>query len=322
MRDGDSPAGIGVLGAGAMGSLFAGLLALSGHPALLLARPSRHVDAIRDGGLRVREPGETDRTAHPAIATDPAAVAGVSALIVLVKAWATGEAVSAVAPWLAPDCLVVTLQNGLGNREEILRNCPGHDPGLVVAGVTSEAALSPEPGAVTHTGRGWTAIEVGPDVAALRVAALCGALTAAGLPASPEPAMEAAIWRKLAVNAAINGVTALAGVNNGAILDDPALLEISLRAGREVAAVARLAGVACGDVERAIIEVARATSANRASLHRDLDTGRRPERDAIYGAVARAARALHAEVPVCETLGALVGARERAAFGTSGEANR
>jgi 2-dehydropantoate 2-reductase len=310
---------IGVLGAGAMGSLFAGLLALAGFPVVLIGRPSPHLRAIESSGLTLETPTGHRRSVALQIATSTNGIPPISALIVLVKSWATADAVAAICDAIPRDALILTLQNGLGNREAILTACEPHDPALVISGITSEAALIPAPGVVIHTGHGSTAIGL-PRGAGIEFAADLGiALANAGLPARLAPAIEQDIWRKLAINAGINGVTALSGVVNGEVASDAGLLTIALRAGAEVAAVARAQDIDIGEVDTAIIEVARATGRNRSSMLRDLETGRRTEADAIYGAVSRIAAEHRVEVPVCDTLGALVSARERAGMATTGK---
>lgn len=306
---------VGVLGAGAMGSLIAASLAAAGEPVVLFARESPHVAAIVRSGILLVEPDGHCRRVALSIATDPDPARDIRALIVLVKTWATSDALSALAPMLPPDALVVTLQNGLGNRETMLAACPRQDPALIVSGVTSEAALIPDAGTVLHTGHGSTSIGF-ESASRAAVQSLCASLGAAGLPSTPDPAIRNAVWRKLAINAAINGVTALAGVENGRIATDAQLRGIALRAGQEAASVARSERAEPGDIERGILDVARSTARNRSSMLRDIEEGRRTEWASIYGEIVRLAGVHHLDAPVCETLGALVSARERAVIAT------
>ncbi|MCC6315654.1 MAG: 2-dehydropantoate 2-reductase [Thermomicrobiales bacterium] len=299
---------IAILGTGAMGLLVGALLGIAVRPPLMLTRarggaaPVRHLVRVRSADA---PPLETSLD----FAADPAAVVGADCLLVLVKAWATADALAPWRPYLSSSTLVLTLQNGLGNREQVVAALPDHPVGRIAAGVTTEAALRVGPREVAHTGRGRTTL--GPAAGVPRtLAELAAALTAAGLPATVEPEIEQAIWEKLAVNAAINGLTALAGVENGAIATRPDLAEVATAVAREVAAVAAVEGIILDDPAATALSVASATARNRSSMAIDVETGRRSEVDAIHGAVVERARAAGIATPVTATLAALIRAHE------------
>jgi 2-dehydropantoate 2-reductase len=306
---------IGVLGAGAMGSLLAARLSTGGVAAVLLARPSEHVARMLAGGLLLEQRDGLARRLPLPIALDPAAAAHLDAVIVLVKRWATHEAVAPVAPFLRPETLVLSLQNGLGARDDLLAALPDHPPARVAHGITAQAALLVEPGVVRHTGTGPTVLGDPGGDGASPVRRLAEALTGAGWPTTVEPDIEPAIWRKLAVNAAINGISALAVVPNGAIAEQPGLRRLAERVAAEVGTVAWAHGIDTGDAAAATIAVAVATAANRSSMAQDLARGRRTEVEAIHGAVVRAAEERGIEVPLVELLAELIRAREQASLG-------
>jgi 2-dehydropantoate 2-reductase len=244
--------------------------------------------------------------------TDPAPVAAADLVVLLVKAWATAEAVASVRPYLREEAAVLTLQNGLGNGAA-LRAALGPEPRPeVLVGVTSQAALRVAPGVVRHTGSGPTLVGREGGGVDARATAAAAAFTAAGLAAAAVPDIDRWVWRKLAVNAAINGLTALAGVPNGEIAADPDLRAAGVALAREVEAVARAHGLELGDVAAAVAEVATATAGNRSSMLRDLETGGRTEVDAIHCAVVAAGDAVGIDTPGNRTVAALVRARERA----------
>jgi len=299
-----------VLGAGAMGTLVAGSLARAKQKVLLIGRGSSHVRAIQSGNLRIVEIDGRPRKATVQTYSLPGWPVGARYLIVLVKSWATFRAVDAFSEGvLDPDVLVVTLQNGLGNLEAIHKALPDHPRSSITAGVTTEGALFEKPGQIRHTGLGITRIGVPPGGDRAAVERLCVMLTTAGLQAEVAEDIQQAIWSKLAVNAAINGVTALAEVRNGEIVDDPALRAVAERAAREVAAVARTEGVEIGDPVAAMLEVATATAQNRSSMLRDLELRRRTEVDAIHGEVARRGAAAGIDVPINQAMAAMIDAR-------------
>lgn len=114
----DQPWRIGVVGPGALGCLFAGLLALAGHDVRLLGRRREQTDALQRDGVVVERDGEARRAAVRA-STDPAALGPVDLAIVLVKATDTAEAATRLPALLGPDAPAVSLQNGLGNVEAL-----------------------------------------------------------------------------------------------------------------------------------------------------------------------------------------------------------
>jgi 2-dehydropantoate 2-reductase len=228
-------------------------------------------------------------------------------VLVLVKSHQTAAAAQHAARARAPEGLVLTLQNGLGQREELAAAVGAEH---VVVGVTSVGATLVAPGAVQVGGLGATVLGRTPATAE-RLVRVVELFNAAGLPTTVTDDIERLRWRKLAVNAAINAVSALAGVPNGALLADPALAVDMAAAAREVGAVAAAAELDLGvDPAELARSVALATAGNRSSMLQDLDRGAPTEVDAIQGAVVRAGRRLGVPTPVNERLWRAVRARE------------
>jgi 2-dehydropantoate 2-reductase len=287
-----------VFGAGSLGSLLGGLLARA-HDVTLVGRDP-HVERVRAEGLRV--------TGEYSVRVEPAATTAVPAerfdlALVAVKAFDTRAAAEALG---AADLdAVLSVQNGLDNE----RTLAGALDAEVLAGTCTYGARLTEPGIVECTGRGEVALGP-PDGGESTVAeSVGGALRAADIETTVAADMPRRRWEKLAVNAGINAVTALARTENGALVDGPAG-EPARRAAEEVARVARERGVDLSDdaAVEAVERVAAATSANRSSMLQDVDSGERTEIDAISGAVVDRA---DAAVPVNETLTALVRGWER-----------
>jgi 2-dehydropantoate 2-reductase len=287
-----------VFGAGSLGSLLGGVLARAQDVTLVGRDP--HVERVRAEGLRV--------TGEYSLHVEPSAATAVpderfDLAVVAVKAFDTPGAAESLG---AADLdAVLSVQNGLGN-EATLASALDAD---VLAGTCTYGAGLTEPGTVECTGRGEVALGP-PDGGESPVAASVGAaFRAAGVETTVAADMPRRLWEKLAVNAGINAVTALARVENGALVDGPAG-EPARRAASEAARVAREQGVDLSDgaAVDAVERVAAATSANRSSMLQDVDDGERTEVDAINGAVVdRAAD----PVPVNETLAALVRGWER-----------
>lgn len=287
-----------VFGAGSLGSLIGGLLARE-HDVVLVGRDP-HVRTVRERGLRVT--GEYDRRVTPRATTDGTDLEADLA-VVTVKSFDTSAAARALATGTFD--AVLSLQNGLGNEERLAATLETS----VLAGTTTYGAVLREPGRVECTGTGEVAIgppEGGESPPAKRVRE---AFSAAGIRSTVDPEMPRRRWRKLAVNAAINPVTALAGVANAAVLEDPAR-SIARSAARETARVAREQGIDLPD-DRAVAavgSVARATAENTSSMAQDVEGGRRTEIDAINGAVVERGGE---PVPVNATLAGLVKTWER-----------
>lgn len=290
-----------VFGAGSLGSLIGGVLARV-HDVTLVGR-STHVDSIRSDGLRVT--GELEAHVTPAATTDGRNLAAELA-VVTVKAADTPAAADALATGTFD--AVLSLQNGMGN-EAILADVLESS---VLAGTATYGAIRREPGVVDCTGLGEVVLgprEGGHSPLATRVG---NAFCEAGLETTVAEDVPRRLWEKLAVNAAINPVTALADVDNGAILDPPAE-DLARSAARETARVARAAGVSLTDEAAvdAVSQVARDTAANASSMRQDVRAGRRTEIDAINGYVVDRAAELGLEVPTNRLLTSLVRTWER-----------
>jgi 2-dehydropantoate 2-reductase len=297
---------IGVVGAGAIGLTFAAALA-SVHDVVVLARRSSVAELLNRDGIAVL--GDTGAASVPVHATaDAGAFADRDAVIVAVKAYATGEALAPLHGTLLARALVASVQNGIENIEHARAALPG---ARVIAGATTQGAIGLGDGRVRPTNRGTTIF--GRDDAAWPAAdELAAAFVAAGLDAHVTGDVAALLWQKLVVNAALNPLGALAARTNGAVATDPDLAPLARALAAEAAAVARAEGINPGDPWAAVQAAAEATAANRNSMLQDLDAGRRTEIDEISGAIVRRAHAHGVAVPLTETMLRLVRARERA----------
>lgn len=307
-----------VAGAGALGSVVGGLLAARGWPVTLLGRAD-HLDAVRRAGLRVEGLFGDHNVRELSCVTDAAALRGrFSTVLLTVKSWDTEAMMRVVSPVLAPDGLVVSMQNGLGNLERI-------------AGVVGDARVLGArvifgsevvaPGCVRVTVEAAPVLVGSPDPAdATRVAAAerwAGELAAAGISAAPTATLLAELWAKVFYNAALNPLGALLGVPYGRLPADPDARCIMDDAITEAFAVARAASVplAWPDAEtyRALFyeRLVPATARHRSSMLQDLERGRPTEIDAINGYVATRGAALGVPTPVNTTLTRMIRARVR-----------
>ncbi|MGM0604130.1 MAG: ketopantoate reductase family protein [Halobacteriota archaeon] len=291
-----------VFGAGSLGSLIGGLLARV-HDVTLVGRDP-HMRAIDRDGLRIRG-AICDRT-RPDATTE---LGGLDAdvAIVTVKTYDTDAAIDALAEGTYD--AVLSLQNGL--TEE--RLAAGLRP-TVLSGTATYGARRTAPGVVECTGIGRVVLGAyggGTDPRAERVGKAFRDASIETLVATDMPRRR---WVKLAVNAGINPVTALARVENGALAAEP-LRSVALSAARETARIARASGVDLSNSEAidAIESVIDATAANRSSMLQDVEAGRRTEIDAISGVVADRADNYGLDVPTTRTLLSLVRGADRTA---------
>ena len=284
-----------VYGAGALGSLVGGMLARA-HDVTLVGRDA-HMRRIREDGLRID--GEVNAHVRPRAVTDGARRSAELALVTT-KTYDTDSAAADLAT--GEYDAVCSLQNGLTEERLVAAVDPP-----VLAGTASYGARFLEPGHVRCTGVGEVVVGTlagGPSALASRIGR---AFDAAGVDATTAEDMPRRRYEKLAVNAGINGPSALARVTNGEVRTGPAV-DVAREAAREVATVARADGIDLPDETAidAVERVAHDTAANRSSMCADVEAGRRTEVDAIYGTIVERAAAHDVDVPTCRTLSALI----------------
>ncbi len=304
---------IAVVGAGAMGSLFGGLLAASGEDLTLVDVWREHVEAINAEGLRIGS-HEGSRTISVRATTDPSSVGSVDLIIIFVKSYDTLEATRDALPMVSEDTVFLSLQNGLGNIEKISEVVGS---GRVIPGTTAQGCTLIGPGEIVHAGNGPTIIGELDGRLTMRAFEIRDTLERAGFETEISETIRGAYWSKVLVNVGINPITALTRLRNGELLDDPEIKGVMRRAVEEAIEVAEALGIDLGygdHVER-VYDVARATAMNRSSMLQDVERGRRTEIDALNGAVVRLAKGLGVNVPMNEALTAAVRALERTRAG-------
>ncbi len=288
---------IAVVGAGAMGSLFGGML--SAVTEVTLLDPwAEHVDAMQRDGLRIVELDGRETTIPVTATADPAAVPEVDLVIIFVKSHGTRQASQWASRFLAPGGLALTLQNGFGNGE-MMAEVLGAD--RVVAGVTSHGATLLGPGRVRHAGCGPTHIATRPEIAA-RLAEVAAVFEQAGFEVHLSDDLESLVWGKLIINVGINGLTAILRVPNGQLVEIPAASALMAQAVAEAEAVCQAKGISLpyDDPLGCVQEVARATATNRASMLQDVLRGVPTEIGVINEAIVREGKRLGVSTPVNE----------------------
>ncbi|GAB7539915.1 ketopantoate reductase family protein [Burkholderia sp. 3C] len=293
---------VAVMGAGAVGCFYGGMLARAGQEVVLIGRP-RHVEAIGAAGLRFESARFDERVAVRASA-DPAQAAGADLVLVCVKSDDTPAAADALRPHLGDDAVVVSLQNGIDNAAT-LEAALGRPTIAAAVYVACEMA---DAGHLRHHGRGDLIIGAGAHSGA--VAAL---FDAAGVPTVVSADVGAALWAKLLLNCAYNALSAIAQApfgEIGAIADvDEAMRNIIA----ECLAVARAEGVALDlDTERQYARIRQTIPAGQhSSMAQDFAHGRATEIAHLNGAIVRRGAALGVPTPVNQLLVALIRMLER-----------
>ncbi|WP_269509472.1 ketopantoate reductase family protein [Burkholderia sp. IMCC1007] len=304
---------IAILGAGAMGSLFGGLLAERGAAVTLIDVNEAHLDAIRRDGLRIDDDrGErrirTLQAVRPEAANADAAAAPdtpFDLVIVFTKSLHTRAALDGVRAVLSPHTFVLTLQNGLGNVETLNAFVPLE---RILVGVTTWPADVAGPGHVRSHGTGTIRMMTADGAARPFAATVAAALSGAGLACSLDADVWAAIWEKVAFNAALNTLCAATGCTVDQLGNHHDGPRLALAIAAEAAAVARAKGIAVDGerIARNVEHAIRDHRGHRPSMLQDVLAGRRTEIDAISGRVVAAARETGVAVPHTDALLALV----------------
>jgi len=299
---------VAVVGAGAVGSFYGAMLARAGHAVVLIGRPA-HVDAIRRDGLRLEMAGKSESLTIDA-SSEIAAAHGADLVLVSVKSSDTEAVARELAPALARDAVVVSLQNGVENADVIAR----HVAATVVPAVVYVATAMPAPGIVRHHGRGD--LVVGPRTrAAARDPALAGRLEAiasffatAGVAVKVSADVVAELWSKLMVNCAYNAISALAQSSYGEMVALAPIRELQRTVVGEVVAVAAASGVELplAAAVEAMERIAPAMPAQLSSTAQDVARGKPSEIDHLNGFVVRRGREVGIATPANQALHALV----------------
>jgi 2-dehydropantoate 2-reductase len=285
------------------------MLARAGVPVTLIGRQP-HVDAITRRGL-VIDSFRFQETVRVPASTGLSPVRDAQLVLVCVKTPDTERTARELAGSLAPDALLVSLQNGVDNAERIYQ-ATGRAPLSAAVYVAVEMA---GPGEIRHTGRGDLLLGD-----ALAEAGMCGrrlqllasvqdVFARAGVPAEIPASIRVSLWTKLAMNCAFNAISALTGVRYGPIVADTGTRAVLSNAVEEVVAVARAAGVSLplADIVSAAMTLGGESMPNAlSSTAQDLQRGKPTEIDALNGYVARLGAQLGVATPVNQALHALV----------------
>jgi 2-dehydropantoate 2-reductase len=305
---------VAIVGCGAMGSVYAGLLAAAGHEVWAVDTWEDHMSAIREAGLRVAGASGDRTVALAGAVATPAEVGGpVDVVILATKVPQAAEAAAALGPLLGPATPVISIQNGLGGPQRVAAVL---GPERVVIGVVGGFGASvPAPGYAHHNGMEFVRLgEYSGDGVSERVRELGRLWETGGFKVLLFDDVHQLVWEKLICNCTFSGPSAVMGLTVGEILADDAAWSVASTCAREAWEVARASGVKV-DIDDPVAYVrafGEKIPGARPSLLLDHLAGRRSEIDAINGAIPPAAAEVGLTAPVNATITAHVKVKERA----------
>lgn len=301
---------IAIIGSGAMGSLYGGILSEYGNEVYFIDVFKEHVDEINKNGLCIVE-NETERYINSIIATTDANEVGkVDLAIIFVKSTVTDIAVKQNKSIFDKNTIVLTLQNGLGNIEKINSVV---DKSQIVVGTSANGANMIKAGKINHAGNGGTTIgeisgEITPRIKELKNLLNINKLGQCNVSDN----VMGLIWDKLLVNVGINPLTAITGFKNGQLLENEEsriLLDKLVEEGIEVANALNVK-LSFKDSEYCK-KICEATKNNISSMLGDIKNKRKTEVMNINGVIVKQGKKLGISTPINEVMTNLVLLKER-----------
>jgi 2-dehydropantoate 2-reductase len=305
----------GIVGAGAIGCLFGARLTLAGYEVTLIHRDSSIVRTIQKNGIGLKEIDRKFKRVRVPTRQGPAQLPGTDVLIVAVKAYDTSAMAASYRGLLPRETTILSLQNGLGNVEALRSRLKNN----LLAGSTTEGALSTGPGTVTHTGRGLTFIGdprgVNTDITSrIRVA-----FDEAGFHTKISSNIRGVLWTKTIVNAAVNPLSSLTRLPNGKLAQNAQIQEIARRAMDEGILVSHAAGIRLvGDPRKLWGKILWSTRANKSSMLQDIERGKSTEIRQLNGALVSYGEKTRVKTPINYVLTKLVQGLEESSKTTGG----
>lgn len=297
-----------IIGTGAMGSLFGAWLSLKSEVTLFNVRQEA-VDRIVQNGVTIEQLDGSVKKYSLAAISDTRQFRGKADLVIIfTKTWATESAARSAAKLIDRKGTALTLQNGLGNKEQIDAIIGSE---VCIAGITAQAATVMSPGVIRHCGNGETVIG-NPAGQEERGNKLQELFTACAIPTRISKNYQGLIWGKLVINVGINALAALLQVPNGVLGETPECQAIMKEAVEEAVLVAFAAGITLpyDDPWKEVLKVCSNTAANRASMLQDRLRRAPTEIEAINGAIVRRGEALGVATPVNRCITQMIKAME------------
>ncbi|MGB9592014.1 MAG: ketopantoate reductase family protein [Anaerolineales bacterium] len=292
-----------IIGSGAMACLVAARLSKAGKNIIMLGHWAEALQTIRRDGITLHYNGKNFQTPPLEITDQPDQIGQIEHAIVLVKSWQTEKAAQQLRQCLRKNGIALTLQNGMGNREMLAQYLGAN---RVALGIATMGAFLQAPGKVQYGGEGKISLSIHD-----RLGFLKEALLQSGFEVEEVVDPDSLLWGKLVVNSAINPLTALLDVPNGALLERPTARAMMINLARETAAVAHSLRIPLPFDNPAahVEEVAARTANNYSSMLQDVRRCAPTEIDAISGAIVHAGEQADVPTPLNEIMWQLVKAK-------------
>ena len=301
---------VAVVGCGAMGSVYAALMASAGHEVHAVTTWPDHAHAMASKGLRV-EGASGDRTVKLASAgTTTDGIGTCDLVIIATKAFDVAAAARSSVSLLGPETVVQTIQNGLGSPETA---APILGEDRIAVGVVGGFGASVRgPGHVHHNGMEMVRFGAFKGLPTQRLQASANIWESSGFEVSLFEDVRRMVWEKLVMNVTFSGTTCCTGLTIGEVMADPNAWNVALGCAREAIAVAEAIGVKMqvGDPIEHIKKLGGKIPDARPSMLLDHNAGRRGEVDAINGSIPRLGRTCGVPTPVNGTVVGIIKARE------------
>jgi len=301
---------VAIVGVGAMGSVYAGLLAAAGHEVWASDTWGEHIDAIRKNGLRV-EGASGDRTVRVHATTQPAEAGICDLVIIATKAMHVAAAAESVKPLLGPQTVVLSIQNGLGGPDTAA-SVLGRD--RVAVGVVGGFGASIKgPGHAHHNG--WELVRLGELAGPVtaRLEKIAEVWRSGGFKVKCFDDIDQLVWEKLICNVCFSGTCAVTERTVIEVIEDADAWRVASGCATEAfeVATARKVKLDFRDPVAYVREFGMKIPNARPSMLLDHMAGRSSEIDAINGAIPPAANAVGLPAPYNEVISSLVRAKER-----------
>ncbi len=299
---------IAIVGTGAMGSVYAGILGAAGNEVWAIDRWAEHVEAIRARGLRVQG-ASGDRTVRIRATTEPAEAGTCDLVVIATKATDVEAAAESARPLLGPETVVLPIQNGLGGPDRVARVLG--EERVAIGVVAGFGASMVGPGHAHHNG--WELVRLGERRRAPtdRIRRLAQVWSDAGFRVQVYEDVDRLVWEKLVCNVCFSATCTILERTIGEAIGDPDAWRVASACAQEAYDVARARGITLGFDDP--VAYARAFGEKipdaRPSMLLDFLAGRPSEIDVLNGAIPPAAREVGLEAPVNETVTALVKAK-------------
>jgi 2-dehydropantoate 2-reductase len=297
---------IGIIGAGALGSVFGAYLHDSGEDVVLFDIDEDQVSAIDENGLFIERPDRDDLRVYPEVSTDPSTLGVVDVAFVFVKAFDTRQAMRDAEPLYDDETIVVTLQNGLKNMETIAEFVPDDN---VVGGATTVGSATEGPGQILHTGWGKSILG-GPDPE--RVEQVKELVEGASLETTVVDDPEPHIWRKQFVSVGIKPIAALTELVDGPLAEHDVTRSAMRKLIEEAVAVARAKDIEIfsEDPVEDAYHTCEINYETKSSMLEDVENARPTEIDHINGAIVEYGMEVGVETPHNQFVTELVKGKE------------